>query len=547
VQLNLLVLSYIASAAVSGAVAVVAWRRRQMAGARELALLMLASGWWLLANAFEASALGLSAKVAWSVVAYVGIESAPVLYLLFVLGWTRQDRWLTRPRIALLLLVPFVSVGMAVTNESHHLLWPTVTLIDAWGVTAVYAHGPWFWVEVAYAYGLVGAALVALIAAIARYPAVYATRLRLLIVGSLAPLVGSVLYAAGLDSFLHADLSSIAFAIGGLIGAWVVLRLRLLDVVPVAWPTVVDALADAVLVLDSERRIAAVNLSATRLLGHTGDAIGQTIDQQLRQLPELLATFDGTGDQEVEIALVPPQSGRSGFEQTPTSPQTARWYNVRLTTIGDERGRDAGFLVVLRDITERRQMVDTIRRLSLTDELTGLLNRRGFTNLADQQLRTSLRTGNRLWLLFADVDSLKDINDRMGHEAGDRALSEIAQMLRTGSFREGDLVARLGGDEFAILATEVSRTDGDTLVRRIQDALGKANEAPDREFVLSLSVGVAMFDPHQPQTLGELIDEADRRMYEAKHDRTRQGLPPPQMDGDPYALSRALDEIRGDR
>lgn len=538
-QLNLLVLSYVASAAVSGGVAVVAWRRRQMAGARELALLMLASGWWLLANAFEASALGLSAKVAWSVVAYVGIESAPVLYLLFVLGWTRQDGWLTRPRIALLLLVPFASVGMAVTNEWHHLLWPSVTLIDAWGVTAVYAHGPWFWVEVAYAYGLVGAALVALIAAIARYPAVYATRLRLLIVGSLAPLVGSVLYAAGLDSFLHADLSSIAFAIVGLIGAWAVLRLRLLDVVPVAWPTVVDALADAVFVLDSERRIAAVNLSATRLLGNPGHAIGQTIDQQLRQFPELLAAFEGTGHREVEISLVPPQSGRSGLEQTPTSPQTARWYNVRLTTIGDERGRDAGFLVVLRDITERRQMVDTIRRLSLTDELTGLLNRRGFTNLADQQLRTSLRTGNRLWLLFADVDSLKDINDRMGHEAGDRALFEIAQMLRTGSFREGDLVARLGGDEFAILATEISRTDGDTLVRRIEEALRKANQASDREFELSLSVGVAMFDPQRPQTLGELIDEADRRMYQAKHDRTRQGLPPPlQMDGDPKTTDR---------
>jgi len=105
-QLNLLVLSYVASAAVSAAVAVVAWRRRQMVGARGLALLMLAVCWWLLANVFEASALDRSAKIVWSVVSYPGIESAPVLYLLFVLGWTRQDRWLTRGRIALLLLLP---------------------------------------------------------------------------------------------------------------------------------------------------------------------------------------------------------------------------------------------------------------------------------------------------------------------------------------------------------------------------------------------------------------------------------------------------------
>src|ERR1035437_4079059 len=137
-QLNLLVLSYVASAAVSGAVAVVAWRRGHIVGARGLALLMLAVGWWLLANALEAAALERSTKIAWSIVAYPGIESAPVLYLLFVLGWTRQDGWLTPGRIALLLLVPVVSVGMAATNEWHHLLWSTVTLLDAWGVSAVY-------------------------------------------------------------------------------------------------------------------------------------------------------------------------------------------------------------------------------------------------------------------------------------------------------------------------------------------------------------------------------------------------------------------------
>ena len=90
-QLNLLVLSYVASAAVSAAVAVVAWRRRRMVGALGLALLMLAIGWWLLANALEASALDRSTKIVWSVAAYPGIQGAAVLYLLFVLGWTRQE------------------------------------------------------------------------------------------------------------------------------------------------------------------------------------------------------------------------------------------------------------------------------------------------------------------------------------------------------------------------------------------------------------------------------------------------------------------------
>ena len=518
-QLNLLVLSYVVAAAVSGMVVAVAWRRRQAVGAREVALLMVAVGWWLLANAFEASALSLPAKIAWSVVAYPGIQGAPVAFLLFVFSWTRQDGWLTRWGIALLAIVPVASVGMAATNDWHHLLWPTVTLIDAWGATAVYQHGPWFWVEAAYAYALIGVSLVALIVAIYRYPAVYAPRLRLVIVATLVPTLGSVLYGAGLDRTVNADLSSFAFAIAGLIGAWAILRLRLLEIVPVAWPTLLDSLADAVLVLDPERRIAAVSLSATRLLGLARDAPGSAVEQVLGHLPELVAVCQGAGEGEAEVPIGAGPSDARDRDEPVTAPRDARWLNVRVTSIRDQRGRDAGSLVVLRDVTERREMIATIRTMSLTDELTGLLNRRGFVTLAEQQLRSAVRTRNRLWLLFADLDGLKDINDRLGHEAGDRALSEVARLLRAGTFREADLVARLGGDEFAILATEISRTDGTAILKRLDYAVQRANEAPGRDFTLSLSAGAAVFEPEQPQTLDELIDQADQRMYDAKQSR----------------------------
>jgi diguanylate cyclase (GGDEF)-like protein len=519
VQLNILVLSYVAAAAASGSVASIAWRRRHMVGARELALLMLAVGWWSVANAFEVSSLTRSTKIAWSVIAYPGIETAPVLYLLFVLSWTRQDAWLTRLRIGLLLVVPVVSVGMAATNEWHHLLWTNVTLIDAWGVTAIYEHGPWFGAEAAYAYGLVGVGLVALVVAIFRYPVAYAARIRLVIVGSLVPICASVLYASGLDAPVHADLSSIAFASAGFIGAWAVLRSHLLDIIPVAWATVVDSLADAVVLLDPEQRIGAFNQSATRLLGTGPDSVGQAFDQALQGLPGLVSVLAIEGDHEAEIPLTRAHFPPIGAEPHTNAILGTRWVNVRVAAIRDGRGRDSGRLVILREVTERRQMVETIRTLSHTDELTGLLNRRGFTTLAEQQLRTSVRTRNRLWLLFADVDALKEINDGYGHDAGDRALCEIAQLLRTGSFRDADLVARLGGDEFAILATEISPTDGADILQRVEDAVRRANETPGHEFELSLSTGIAIFDPEQPRTLDELIREADQLMYQAKNSR----------------------------
>jgi diguanylate cyclase (GGDEF)-like protein len=528
-QLNLLVVSYVASAVVAAAVAVVGWRRRSVAGAQTLALLMLAVAWWLAANAFEAAALDRTSKIAWSVIAYPGIESVAVLYLLFVVDWTRQNGLVTRTRIALLLIVPVISVGIAATNEWHHLLWPTVTLVDAWGVTAVYAHGPWFWIEIAYSYTLVGAGLLALVGAMYRYPAAYSTRMRLAVAGSVAPIVGSVLYVAGLEESVHADLSSIAFSVAGLVAAWAVLRAGLLDLAPVAWAKLVDTLSDAVVVLDPERKIQAFNPSATRLLGLGRESVGRAADHALDRFPELVALSNGTGDREAEIQVgpgLPEGSGPETAGSVPPGPETSafapadgRWTNVRITAIRDDRGRDLGCLVVLRDVTARRLAVENIRRLSLTDELTGLLNRRGFTTLAQQQMRTAMRTRNRLWLLFADLDGLKTINDRLGHEAGDRALSEIARLLRTAPFREADIVARLGGDEFAVLATEISRADGATLGQRFQNALTRANEAPGREWELSVSIGVALFDPERPQALEDLIHEADRHMYEAKHSR----------------------------
>ncbi len=237
----------------------------------------------------------------------------------------------------------------------------------------------------------------------------------------------------------------------------------------------------------------------------------------LHRYPDLVAVCQESGQREAEIPMSPGQPGRTEHAPSALASEGERWFDVRVSAIADERRRDAGSLVVLREVTERHQMVETIRTLSLTDGLTGLLNRRGFSTLAEQQLRTSIRTRNRLWLLFADLDGLKEINDRLGHEAGDRALRETADLLRNGTFRAADLVARFGGDEFAILATEVSPTDGDRLLTRVEDALARANEMPGRAFALSLSVGAAMFDPERPRTLDELIGEADRHMYEAKH------------------------------
>jgi diguanylate cyclase (GGDEF)-like protein len=155
-----------------------------------------------------------------------------------------------------------------------------------------------------------------------------------------------------------------------------------------------------------------------------------------------------------------------------------------------------------------------LRYLALTDELTCLLNRRGFFAAATHQLKLAQRNGQKLLLLFCDVDNLKKINDAHGHHEGDLALIRVADALER-SFRGSDILARLGGDEFVVLASATSDKAQGIFLRRLETNVKKLS-ATERRYGLSLSAGVARFDPKYAITLGELMLQADKAMYEKK-------------------------------
>ncbi len=176
---------------------------------------------------------------------------------------------------------------------------------------------------------------------------------------------------------------------------------------------------------------------------------------------------------------------------------------------------DDGVAVCWRDITGRKKAEEELRALTLVDDLTGLYNRRGFITLAQQQLKIARRMKREMLLLFADVDRLKSINDTLGHHEGDRALVDTAQILRE-AFREPDIIARIGGDEFSVLIIEASSDSADTIGRRLQENIKKHNRKEGRPYELSLSTGIVHFDPEHPCFVNELLERADKLMYEQK-------------------------------
>jgi two-component system, cell cycle response regulator len=158
-------------------------------------------------------------------------------------------------------------------------------------------------------------------------------------------------------------------------------------------------------------------------------------------------------------------------------------------------------------------------QMALRDDLTGLHNRRGFTALATRYLQWARDTGQQLTMVFADVDGLKSINDRFGHGEGDRAISLAAASIKE-TFRRFDVTARLGGDEFVALIIEVPGRSVEMICSRLQTHLADCSGA-ERRYTLSLSVGVAHFDPEKPVTLQELMRRADAALYQHRHKARR--------------------------
>jgi diguanylate cyclase (GGDEF)-like protein len=204
-------------------------------------------------------------------------------------------------------------------------------------------------------------------------------------------------------------------------------------------------------------------------------------------------------------------------------PEKQRLRNLTLVSAGVLFGIAAALLVAVvisasrarQYLADRERVLEELRTLSLSDELTGIYNRRGFYILAEQQIKIAKRTGRPMLLASADLDGLKSINDGFGHHEGDRALVDAAQILRE-SFRESDIIARIGGDEFVVLMTDKPDISVEILLGRLARNLDTHNRKVTRPYPFSISVGFARFDPKQPLSLNELMVLADKSMYENK-------------------------------
>lgn len=276
---------------------------------------------------------------------------------------------------------------------------------------------------------------------------------------------------------------------------------------------IIESSDDAIVSESLDGHIVTWNPSAQRIFGCTiEEAQGRS----------LVSFIEGSGQVLFLSSVKRARAGRQ-IENLEALCETADGHlfqgQLTLAPIKDASGRVTGISVVARDVSDTRH-AEEMEQLAVTDELTGLTNRRGFLAAAEQLMEKAHRSGKPFTILFVDLNGLKEINDNLGHQDGDAAIRDASKILRS-TFRENDVIARLGGDEFCVLLND-DKQETEPPITRLQAMTEIHNLHSGRAFKLSMSVGTAAYDPSAPRPVEDLIEEADRKMYAHKMAGPRQ-------------------------
>jgi diguanylate cyclase (GGDEF)-like protein len=480
------------STAISVAVALSAWHRRNAPGAVGLFILMLGIAIWSFTYAIRWCVVGQAAQIFWLNSTYLGVVIVPTAMLVMTLQFTNRSHLLTRRNLLLLILEPILTLLLLWTDSFHGLFFAgkqtTGTILSG---------GPWFYIHVLYSYVL----LLLMVGVFAREywhaSHLYRNQTAVVLVGTLIPWVGNMISFSGLFPYHDLDITPFSFIASGLLFSFGMLHYRLMDIVPIAHGQLVTSMPDGMIVLDAYNRIVEINPAAQYMTGVGLSEIGKSAELALAHWPVLSDYYHVKLETQLDLQI---------------SLTLPRVIELRFIPLWDKRKRSSGMLIILHDITKHVQMEEQLRQMSIKDSLTGLYNRSFF-----EAEIARLERGRQfpVSLVMLDLDYLKLENDQQGHEAGDKLLKRTAQVLNA-TFRVDDIITRIGGDEFVVILPGTDAATAEVTMQRLSRVIDEHN-AQQNERPLSLSAGCSTAD--KAMTLVETFKKADAAMYMDKRIR----------------------------
>jgi diguanylate cyclase (GGDEF)-like protein len=512
----------ILSALISFTAAIMTWRR-SAPGASALSYLLLAMAIWSAGYATRWLDISVEAKTFWFGVMYIGTAFTPTLFLLFALGFTHNQSWLTPRHLILLAIQPVTALLLHWTNHYHHFLYISTTIrqgIDVIGVEVT--RGPWYFVHNVYSYAVIGVGFYLMSQGALRLGALYRYQYRLIVIASSLPWAANIFNELNFNITNNLDFAPFMFGLSAIIYVFAILRTRFMDLIPVARSHLIENMPDGVMVLDTQNRVVDINPAMEVLLEkepsfYLGKNISEVFGNWIKKTDLL---WD---DVETRLEL-----------KVPTDPP--RYLDLRMTPLYDKDRLLNGRLLVFRDVTERKQdekrlrhvnerlqsqlieiglLQSKLREQAIRDPLTNLFNRRYLEETLDRELARAGRESYPVCIILIDLDHFKKVNDTYGHDAGDQILKALAATLAENS-RRGDFACRYGGEEFVVVMPNITRHTAYERAKKLRLRLNALEIAYEcYQLTTTVSMGIAWY-PKNGETRHALLRAADRAMYAAK-------------------------------
>ncbi len=364
-----------ATALISVCVGFLALQRRDTPGTGKLAFLMFAVAEWSFASGLEAAVVGIQYKIFFSKMEYLGAVSAPTLFMLFALEYCHKTRWLKPVYLSLLSIVPITGFILAATNEWHRLFWPSFTPNPTLPNNLIYGHGIGFFILIAYDYLVISAGILTLLGFWHRAKQPYRHQILILLLGSLFPFSGGIVYALFPGFLPGLDLPPVSFSLTGLVIAFGILRFRLFDLAPIARDALIEDMEEGILVLDAKDRVVDINPAALTFLSLVAkETLGQPISEVFKSWPGIAKNLQNSDKGETEFRLG-------------TNP--SRYIHLHISPLYVQGVQHAGRLLVFRDVTRRQQ---TEAELAHTIEELGIINQIGLAVTSGLDMEHVLKT-----------------------------------------------------------------------------------------------------------------------------------------------------------
>ena len=338
----------LAACVVTGVAGVLVWMHVRVPGAKALALLLFACSLNTGAYALEFATPSLAAKSDFEKLLTVGSVTIPTLWFVFAMQFTGRGRLLTSRVLALLCIVPFVSLVLALSNDVHHLFWNRLSIMPGGAYRALEpVFGPAFWAHALYSYGLLAAGTALLLQLFWRSRKLYRGQAVALLIAVSIPWVADAVGLIGLSPAAAPDLAGVGFCVGAVMFALVLPRLRVGDVLAVSRATILDSLVDAVVVLDADARVLYQNPAGADFLER---AASQTAAELLTSvLSRAPAVPKGESPRAGERATISWTDDRGSS------------FDLRLSPVLDAHEQAVAHVLVVRDVTEQRRIEEDLR------------------------------------------------------------------------------------------------------------------------------------------------------------------------------------------